>query len=70
MNDSMVCKPSPVKILTVSAAPLRELLNLLIYRQNPELLNERVRRQPIPALEKIPAIVRELKDVSQSGKVR
>ena len=59
----MVCKPSPVKILTVSAAPLRELLNLLIYGQNPELLNERVRRQPIPALEKIPAIVRELKDV-------
>ena len=49
MNDSMVCKPSPVKILTVSAAPLRELLNLLIYGQNPELINERVRRQPIPA---------------------
>jgi hypothetical protein len=68
MNDSMVCKPSPVKILTVSAAPLRELLNLLIYGQNPELINERVRRQPIPALEKIPAIVRELKDVLKAEK--
>ncbi len=68
MNDSIVCKLSPVKILTVSAAPLRELLNFFIYGQHPELLNERARRQSIPALEKIPATVRELKDVLKAEK--
>ncbi len=57
---------SPVKTLAISAAPLRELLNLLIYGQNPELLNERARRRPLPALEKIPATVRELKDVLEA----
>ena len=68
MNDSIVCKLSPIKTLAVSAAPLRELLNFLIYGQHPELLNERARRQSIPALEKIPATVRELKDVLKAEK--
>ena len=31
MNEVIVCKPSPAKVLAVSAAPLRELLNFLIY---------------------------------------
>ncbi len=46
MNQAIVCKPSPVKTLTVLRAPLRELLNFLVYNRHPELLNERVRRQP------------------------
>jgi len=63
MNDSIVCKPSPVKILTVSAAPLRELLNFFIYGQYPELLNERARRQPALSRAEIPSTVKQLKDV-------
>ena len=63
MNGAIVCEPSPVKTLTITHSPLRELLNFLAYRQHPELLNERARRQPVPALEKIPATIRELKDV-------
>ncbi len=70
MSDAIICKPSPVKTLSVSRAPLRELLNFLIYASHPELLNERARRQPSLPLEKIPSTVRELKDVSRSGKAR
>jgi len=68
MNEAIVCKPSPVNILAVTAAPLRELLNFLIYGRHPELLNERARRQPIPALEKIPATVKELGNILKVGK--
>lgn len=46
MNEAIVCKPSPVKTLAVSAAPLRELSNFLIYGRSPELLTERARKQP------------------------
>jgi len=46
MNEAIVCKPSPVKTLAVSAAPLRELLNFLIYGRSPELLTEGARKQP------------------------
>ena len=63
MNETIVCKPSPVKILTVSAAPLRELLNFLIYGRHVELLTERTRRQPALSLAKIPSTVKDLKDV-------
>lgn len=63
MSESIVCKPSPVKTLSVSRAPLRELLNFLIYGWNSELLNERARRQPSLSLEKVPSNVRELIDV-------
>ncbi len=31
MNETVACKLSPVKTLAVSAALLRELLNILIY---------------------------------------
>ncbi len=60
MNDAIVCKLSPVKILAVSAAPLRELLNFLIYGRHPELLNERARRQPSLSWEKMPLTIKEL----------
>ncbi len=60
MNDAIVCRLSPVKTLTVSAAPLRELLNFLIYERQPGLLNERARRQPALSWEKIPLTTKEL----------
>ncbi len=47
MNEAVICKPSPVKTLAVSAAPLRELSNFLIYGRSPELLTERARKQPV-----------------------
>ena len=68
MSEAIVCKPSPVRTLTITRSPLRELLNFLAYRQHPELLNERARRQPIPALEKFPATIRELKDILKAEK--
>jgi hypothetical protein len=63
MNKVIICKLSPVKTLSVSRAPLRELLNFLTYGQHPELLNERARKQPFPALDKIPKSVKDLQDV-------
>jgi hypothetical protein len=68
MNDSIVCKPNPVKILTVSAAPLRELLNFLIYVYSPELLNERARRQPALSRAELPSTVKQLKDFLNAEK--
>jgi hypothetical protein len=62
MNDQIICKPSPVKILSISRAPLKELLNFLIYTRHPELLSERARRQPSLYLEKMPLTVDELKN--------
>ncbi len=69
MNEAIVCQPSPVKILTVSAAPLRELLNFLVYGRIPELLTERARRQPELALTEIPATARELKKILNAEKL-
>ena len=63
MNEVIVCKPNPVKTLSITRAPLRELLNFLIYQKYPELLTERARRQPVPVLEEIPTTVKELKYV-------
>ncbi len=60
MKDAIVCRLSPVKTLTVSAAPLRELLNFLIYGRHAELLTERARRQPSLSWEKIPLTIKEL----------
>ncbi len=62
MNEAIVCKPSPVKTLSISRAPLVELLNFLIYSRHSELLNERARRQPSVCSEKTPLTVGELKD--------
>lgn len=60
MNEAIVCKPSPVKVLAVSAAPLRELLNFLIYGKHAELLTEWARRQPSLFWEKHPLTIKEL----------
>jgi len=61
MNENIICKPNPAKTLAVSGAPLRELLNFLIYNQRRELLTERARKQPVLALRNIPSDVKELK---------
>ena len=63
MNEVIVCKPSPVKRLSITRAPLRELLNFLTYQKHSDLLTERARRQPVPSLEEIPTTVKELKNV-------
>ena len=63
MNENIICKPSPAKTLAVSAAPVRELLNFLIYSQRRELLTERARKQPELSFPKVPSDARELKDV-------
>lgn len=60
MNETVTYKSSPVKILAVSAAPLRELLNFLIYGKHAELLTERARRQPPLSWEKHPLTIKEL----------
>lgn len=60
MNEAIVCKPNPVKILSVSTAPLRKLLTFLIYGQHTELLTERARRQPALSLAKISLLMKEL----------
>ena len=62
MNENIVCKPSPAKTLAVSAAPILELLNFLIYNQRKELLTERARKQPALSLPRIPSNAKELKD--------
>ncbi len=62
MNEA-VCKPSPVKILAVSAAPLRGLLNFLIYGQYRELLTEGARRQHALSLAEIPSTAKELGNI-------
>lgn len=62
MNEAVICKSSPIKTLAVSAAPLRELLNFLIYRRHSELLTERAWRQPSVSSRKIPTTAKELKD--------
>ena len=63
MNGSIVCKLSPLKNLAVSAAPLRELLNFLIYGRHAELLTERMRRQPALSPAKVPSTIKDLKDI-------
>lgn len=69
MNEAIICKLSPVKTLAVSAAPLKELLNFLIYGRHAELLTERARRQPALSLAQIPATPRELKDVLKAKRL-
>ncbi len=69
MNEAIVYQPSPVKILAISAAPLRELSNFLIYGSIPELLTERARRQSALILAEIPATARELKKILNSEKL-
>jgi hypothetical protein len=63
MKDATVSLPTPVKKLIITEAPCRELCNFLIYRQNPEILNERARWQPALQLHKIPANVWEVGEI-------
>jgi hypothetical protein len=60
MNETVICKLSPVKVLAVSAVPLRELLNFLIYGEHADLLTERARQQPPLSWEKHPLTIKEL----------
>lgn len=68
MNESIICKRSPAKVLAVTAVPLKELLNFLVYRQNPEILNERARRQPILSLANFPMNIPQLGAVLRAEK--
>lgn len=69
MNEAIVCRPNPAKTLALTEAVCRELRNFLIYRQNPEILNERARRQPKSlSLEKIPMDVREIGELLGAAK--
>ena len=61
MNENIICKTNPAVTLTVSAAPLRELLNFLIYNQRRELLTERARKQPVLSAPNIPTNLKDLK---------
>lgn len=69
MNEAIICKPSPVRILAVSAAPLRELSNFLIYGRHPEILTERVRRQPALFLDEVSLTAKELKEILGAEKL-
>lgn len=69
MNGNIICKPDPAKTLTVSAAPLRELLNFLIYNQRRELLTERARKQPVLSAPNIPSNVKELKQFLNASRL-
>jgi len=69
MNENIICKPNPAKTLAVSAAPVRELLNFLIYNQRRELLTERARKQPELSLTKVPSDAKELKDVLKASRL-
>lgn len=61
MNEAIICRPNPAKTLALTEAVCREQRNFLIYRDNPEILNERARHQPKAAtVEKIPSDVREI----------
>lgn len=62
MNEPIVYSPSPAHRLSISAAPLRELLNFLIYSRQSELLTEHARRQPTLLSEKVPATLNDLKN--------
>lgn len=69
MNENIVCKLSPARTLAVSAAPIRELLNFLIYNQSRELLTERARKQPELSLPKVPSDTKELKGVLKASRL-
>lgn len=60
MNDSIKCRLIPAKTLALTNVVCHELCNFLIYQNNPEILNERARRQPLIALPKLPKSVQEV----------
>ena len=63
MNEAIVSLPTPLKTLSVTEAPCRELCNFLIYLNNPEILNERARRQPTLSFDNLPRTVRETGEI-------
>lgn len=67
-NSGIVTYPNSVKNLSITAAPLRELLNFLIYRQEPDLLNEEARRQPLLTLAKLPDSIKQLSEMLRAEK--
>lgn len=69
MNENIICKRSPAKTLAVSAAPIRELLNFLIYNQRRELLTERARKQPVLSVLNVPSNVKELKEFLNASRL-
>lgn len=69
MNEAIICRPNPAKTLALTEAVCRELRNFLIYRQNPEILNERARHQPKNSvIGKIPSDVREIGELLGAGR--
>ncbi len=69
MNEAIICRPNPAKTLVLTEAVCRELRHFLIYRQHPEILNERARHQPTNSvIEKIPADVREIGELLGADK--
>jgi hypothetical protein len=63
MNEAIIGLPVPLKTLSVTEAPCRELCNFLVYLRNPEILNERARRQPALYFSKFSQTVREIGDM-------
>lgn len=63
MDEEIVYRVSPINTLVITEAPLKELCNFLIYQSNPEIINERARRQPSISLLKLPTTVREVGNI-------
>ena len=63
MEKSVISLPTPLKTLAVTESPCRELCNFLIYLNNPEILNERARRQTALSFDKLPRTVREIGEI-------
>lgn len=70
MQEAIISLPTPAKKLIITEAPCRELCNFLIYQNNPEILNERARRQPILRLTKLPVNVREVGQILGAEKCK
>lgn len=60
MNNAIISLPTPVQTLSLTKVPCRELCNFLIYHNNPELLNERARRQPVKDFKNLPTSVAQV----------
>lgn len=63
MNEVIIGLPMPLKTLSVTEAPCRELCNFLIYLDNPEMLSEGARRQPALSFGEFPQSVREVGEI-------
>lgn len=59
MIEKIVVRVNPANTLAITESPLKELCNFLIYQNNPEILNERARRQLNNKLRNIPTTVQD-----------